>query len=193
MADETQTPAADEDQGQRPEAPDEGQPETPAAEPDTVENPEAKAASDEAAKYRRQLRDAEKKLEALEKAEEERQNAELSEVDRLKKRVAELDTAKAQIEAMTAVLQEVLDQELASIPEEMHDKIQGETPQERLADLNRLRALGLFAAKPQPNAPNFNAGEQSAGKAQDEDTKLNDAQREFKARARERGYLRNKK
>lgn len=91
---------------------------------------------------------------------EEAEQASLSELEKAKKRIAELEALANEVETANQTMQQLLDRELESIPEDKRDLILGDTPREKLADITRLKSLGLFAPQQpmKPTPPNTDAG-----------------------------------
>lgn len=166
---------ADEDPGQEPTTPPEGQePEGEQQEPVQPSEPEGEQQDSfdreyveklrqEAAKYRTQLRE-------LEAAEEERQSErEAAEQKRLEeqqkfqelyeKEKAKREAAEAQRQALelTSLKRRVADE--VGLPKALAERLQGETEEDITAD-----AKALLKTLPRPDAPNLDGGAGKGGK-----------------------------
>ena len=96
-----------------------------------------------------------RKLEELDAAEAKRKEAEMSELEKANKRAEEAEKRAAQIER-----ERLLDRIAAkhSLPEDLRDRLRGESEEDLEEDAQKLAALVVKSAAPQvPNAPDLDA------------------------------------
>jgi DNA repair exonuclease SbcCD ATPase subunit len=113
-------------------------------------------------------KEAEAELEKYRKAEAQREEDEQKErgeyeqiIAKRDKKIAELEPLAQRAEALETVVKELLEAELAEVPEEFRDLFPTGEPVESLRKLKEKKAAGLFGPR---QAPDLNAGEHGGGK-----------------------------
>lgn len=155
MADTDQpTPAADADQGPRP---DQDKPDTPPAaeQPGDIRDPEAYWKAHFEKQNRLEKKEMAERLAAFEQAEEARKRKEQEAQGEFQDIIKDLEPKAKRAEELEKIAGEILDQEMQSIPEQFHGLIPDGAIEFRLQWVANAKAQGLFD---KPRAPETDAG-----------------------------------